>query len=585
MLEEPKISWINGQPFSDKYQDIYFSSDAASEVERVFINPTTFDDLSRTKPQITTLELGFGAGLNFCVTAQRFLDQKANGRLHFISFEKHPFSKKDYAKTFANLDRAIPFSSNLIDQAPALLPGWHRRSFVGGKISLSIFYGEAIEGLRDITNRHKIPIDFCFLDGFNPAHNPDLWSDEILLEITKNLRTDSQLTTYTAAGKIKRGLKKLGFEITKVDQRPIKRESIFGVYKGPTFKQAPPSPREVHILGAGIAGATVARQLAEAAVDVQLWDPNGPGFGASRISASLLHGRLLGDQTADADFRVNAFHYSNNFLKAYSSFKQCGVLQINGSNMSTDKMLRIKKAYPYSDDWLQLLDRKEIEEVSGVKVESKNALWFPDGGTVDLPRLCQELLNHPNIHLNLRQPELDSRAVKVIATGAHSLSEYPRNHLETYRIEGQIDFVKTKVTPFSPIVGDGYLVPVENNLCAIGATYEYQELSPNVATKQNLLRNFPIQLLSSIRYERGARCVSSDRVPVIGEFSNNCWISNAHGSLGTSSAPLAASIISSNLLGWIPPISRDVEKILVPHRFKERQNRRGELKSTKSFIK
>ena len=248
-------------------------------------------------------------------------------------------------------------------------------------------------------------------------------------------------------------------------------------------------------------------------------------------------------------------------------------------------MLRIKKAYPYSDDWLQLLDRKEIEEVSGVRVKSKNALWFPDGGTVDLPRLCQELLNHPNIHLNLRQPELDSRAVKVIATGAHSLSEYPRNHLETYRIEGQIDFVKTKVTPFSPIVGDGYLVPVENNLCAIGATYEYQKLSPNVATKQNLLRNFPIQLLSSIRYERGARCVSSDRVPVIGEFSKNCWISNAHGSLGTSSAPLAASIISSNLLGWIPPISRDVEKILVPHRFKERQNRRGELKSTKSFIK
>ena len=121
-------------------------------------------------------------------------------------------------------------------------------------------------------------------------------------------------------------------------------------------------------MGAGIAGATVARQLAEAAVDVQLWDPNGPGSGASRISASLLHGRLLGDQTADADFRVNAFHYSNNFLKAYSSFKQCGVLQINGSNMSTDKMLRIKKAYPYSDDWLQLLDRKEIEELSLIHI-------------------------------------------------------------------------------------------------------------------------------------------------------------------------------------------------------------------------
>ena len=79
-------------------------------------------------------------------------------------------------------------------------------------------------------------------------------------------------------------------------------------------------------------------------------------------------------------------------------------------------MLRIKKAYPNSDDWLQLLDGKEIEDVLGVRVKTKNALWFPDGGTIDLPRLCRELLNHSNIHLNLRRPELDSRAVKVIAT-------------------------------------------------------------------------------------------------------------------------------------------------------------------------
>jgi len=253
--------------------------------------------------------------------------------------------------------------------------------------------------------------------------------------------------------------------------------------------------------------------------------------------------------------------------------------------MSTDKMLKIKKAYPSSNGWLQLLNQKEIEDVSGVKVRSKNALWFPDGGSVNLPGLCQELLNHPKIQLNVRKPELDPHVAKVIATGAHSLSDYPRTHLETYSIDGQIDFVKTKGTPFSPIVGDGYLVPIENNLCAIGATYEYQTLPPNVATKQNLLRNFPIKLQSSVGYERGARCVSSDRVPVIGEFSNNCWISNAHGSLGTSSAPLAASIIASKVIGWIPPINRDVEKIVDPYRFKERQDRRGQLKSKKLFIK
>ena len=73
-------------------------------------------------------------------------------------------------------------------------------------------------------------------------------------------------------------------------------------------------------------------------------------------------------------------------------------------------------------------------------------------------------------------------------------------------------------------------------------------------------------------------------VPVIGEFSNNCWISNAHGSLGTSSAPLAGSIIASKVIGWIPPINRNVEGIVDPYRFKERQGRRGQLKSKKFFI-
>ena len=45
---------------------------------------------------------------------------------------------------------------------------------------------------------------------------------------------------------IKKEIEKLGFEIKKLINDLLK-ESIFGVYKGPIFKQAHPSPREVHI--------------------------------------------------------------------------------------------------------------------------------------------------------------------------------------------------------------------------------------------------------------------------------------------------------------------------------------------------
>ncbi|MFL2523944.1 MAG: hypothetical protein ACJ0RB_11170, partial [Candidatus Azotimanducaceae bacterium] len=57
--------------------------------------------------------------------------------------------------------------------------------------------------------------------------------------------------------------------------------------------------------------------------------------------------------------------------------------------------------------------------------------------------------------------------------------------------------------------------------------------------------------------------------------SERRWISTAHGSLGTSSAPLAAAIIASDLMGWVPPVSRRVLSCVEPRRFIERQARRG----------
>ena len=46
-FESADLSWDKGQPFSKKYNDIYFSKDGADEVERVFINPTNFNELIR----------------------------------------------------------------------------------------------------------------------------------------------------------------------------------------------------------------------------------------------------------------------------------------------------------------------------------------------------------------------------------------------------------------------------------------------------------------------------------------------------------------------------------------------------------
>jgi len=102
-----------------------------------------------------------------------------------------------------------------------------------------------------------------------------------------------------------------------------------------------------------------------------------------------------------------------------------------------------------------------------------------------------------------------------------------------------------------------------------------------MASKQNIETCFLANNPQSERHQRATRCVSSDRIPIIGQLDENLWISTVHGSLGTSSAPFAASIISSQLLGWIPPVSINVEDIIDPERFKKRQARRGILKPLK----
>ena len=580
MFESADLSWENGQPFSNKYKDIYFSQDGAAEVERVFINPTNFDELVKKQRLTTIVELGFGTGLNFCVTAQRFLKQNSSNHLHFISFEKHPLTLKDYQKVFANLSRKTPFCKQMLDQIPPRLSGWHRRVFENGKIHLSLFLGEASEGINDLANRQKVPIDLCFLDGFSPSKNPDLWNDDIFISLSKILYKNSQVTTFTVAGAVRKKLENIGFKLQRIDQRPIKRESLLGIYQTNNGHPTHAIPREVNILGAGIAGSTLARNLAENGVAVNVWDPHGIATGASRISASLLHGRLLGDQSNDADFRAKAFHYSVNYLRQHQSFQQTGVLQLTGPNMDHGKMARIKQSYPDSDEWLHIMNPHKASTIADVTINSPLSLWFPDGGIVNLPNLCKELLDHPLIQFNRGLASLTRSVITILATGVANIEAYSTRALEIYPIGGQLDFVRLNNIPKVPIVSKGYTIPIEKNLCALGATYEYQALQPEIASKKNLETCFLSVSENSENHLRATRCVSSDRIPIIGKLDKNIWISSAHGSLGTSSAPLAASIITSQLLGWIPPISKDVEKIIAPGRFEERQARRGLPKSS-----
>jgi tRNA 5-methylaminomethyl-2-thiouridine biosynthesis bifunctional protein len=338
----------------------------------------------------------------------------------------------------------------------------------------------------------------------------------------------------------------------------------------------------VIVHGSGIGGACMARQLADQGLAVQVFDPGNPTNPAP-ISAAVLHARLLGDGSAGAQFRHSSYHYATSCLKRLAGYQQTGALQLQGPNLNAKKLDRITAAYgaqqPEQRHWLQRVDAETASELSGLCID-QDSLYFPAAAVVNLPQLCSALLEHKNIAVVRRAAEFDKQALNVLCTAGGTRSFPGCEHLEISQIHGQLDyFDSNQLQARLPVVGNGYLVPTQSG-CVLGASYEYtpwpadKARAHNEQINQHLTQSADLTWLS---HERGVRAVSSDRMPLIGclDTEQPLWIATAFGSLGTSAAPLAAAMLASQILGWMPPVSAEVENLTDPNRFARRQARRG----------
>ena len=577
-LTPAALRWQRDTPVSEQFDDIYHSPDGRQEVERVFMAPARISQRMAASEDFCIAELGFGTGLNFVVCATAALRHPAT-RLHWISFEKHPLTQADWNRVAA-AHRDLPLYAELVSQAPPILSGWHRRVLGGGRIILTVFHGDVQEGLPDFAARQRNPVDAWFMDGFAPDRNPAMWDAGLLRSMTPLCRTGTTVTTFTAAGRVRRALQSAGFVMRRVDQRPFKRESLAGQFEG-TGTAARRSKRPaVQVHGAGIGGACMARHLAELGCEVTLYDPGGPAAGGSSIDTAVMHARLLPDGSPAAAFRSGAFHYASSYLSRFDGIRSTGVLQIQGPNMDAAKLERLRNAYAADGDrhnhWLRVVNEPEARRLSGAPVQGA-ALWFPGGGTVDLPTLSRSLIDHSAIHL-VTQPGPDAVGQPVVlCTGAAIRNARALDWLEVATVHGQLDVFAGESFPRVPVVGNGYAVPLADG-CVLGASYEHRPWQPQRATQHNIALNQHLtgqRKLVWRRRMRAIRAIPSDRAPIVGRLDEQRWAATALGSMGTTAAPLAAAMVASELTGWLVPVDSPVQALLRPERFRERQARRG----------
>lgn len=246
--ETAKINWLeNGDPYSEQFQDIYFSSiGGLIETESVFLKYNGFPQrflINNNKPdqshtRIKIGETGFGTGLNFLTSIWYWLQITDFKRdIEYITVEKYPLNKSQLKQIYASFrqkwPKLSPICTELLKQYPDNFSQQENRKFefhlFNQPIKLTLLLDDASSGLQQILSEHKNTIDAWYLDGFAPAKNPDMWQQKLFQIIAKLSKTGTTLSTFTAAGFVRRGLTEAGFNMSKAPGIGKKREHLYGV--------------------------------------------------------------------------------------------------------------------------------------------------------------------------------------------------------------------------------------------------------------------------------------------------------------------------------------------------------------------
>lgn len=486
-------------------------------------------------------------------------------RLHFISVEKYPLTQADLRKALAAWPELATLSQPLIDQWPLPVSGCHRLLFADGRIRLDLWFGDIKEMLPQVPHPATGLVDAWYLDGFSPAKNPEMWTQDLFEDLARLARPDATLSTFTCAGFVRRGLIAAGFAMKKVKGHGSKREMLAGVREGKVPQQsiapwyARPAGREgeVLIIGGGIASAMTALSLVERGRHVTLLCENGePASGASGNRQGALYPLLNGEHDALSRFYSLAFGFARNRLLALAkhhpvAFSLCGVTQLGYDDKSAAKLAKMSQGL-FPPELMHPLSAAEVEQVVGLPCDA-DGVSYPLGGWLcpaDLTRAAireaqasgrlEVLFNAAVTRIaeeadGWRVESRDGRqwhAPNLLVAAGHQLPALlPFAELPLYPVRGQVSHVPTTagLSQLKTVLCyDGYLTPAHNGAHCIGASYGRNQTDLAYRTdeqEQNRARlqacvpqqRWPAEVdVSGAQARIGVRCASRDHLPVAG---------------------------------------------------------------------
>ena len=224
-LQHEGLEWRDDAiPVSKRFDDPYFSiANGLEETRHVFLGGNNLP--RRFRPRFHIAELGFGTGLNMLATALCASQSGTEGPILFTSYEAFPLPTDDIARALTAFPEALAVAGPFLD-------AWAKgaRQFDLGPLRVSVIEGDARQALPRWGGR----ADAWFLDGFSPAKNPELWSDDLMQAVRDHTGPGGTVATYTAAGHVRRALAAAGFTVERRPGFGRKRHMTAGWLDTPT---------------------------------------------------------------------------------------------------------------------------------------------------------------------------------------------------------------------------------------------------------------------------------------------------------------------------------------------------------------
>jgi len=374
--------------------------------------------------------------------------------------------------------------------------------------------------------------------------------------------------------------------------------------------------KTVLIIGSGIAGSSLAYQLAKRNFQVTLLDENNQDeIEIFKNKAAIISPHFMLNNPKYNSLMNKASKYAYDLAREFNYSKKDavieGVIKLYENDIADRLIKNILSIILEKTDFKYLskdLIKKKYD------IDNKVGIYFKNGGWISPHKICSTLIKHKNIKfipkrkvngiaygkklwLVYCQDSNEFAASNLVFCNSFALSETKLfNDIDLKKNRGQINWLPSKKKPaHKEIISDsGYLIPDVSGYDVFGSTYERDNENKNLSMTDFEKNLKTYQKLSGDEIEKndisnagwvGWRAVTPDRIPYVGQvleesrevdnkpsyindlkWHPNLFINTGYGSRGYTLAPFISKCLASLINGSLTPDEENILNYLNPSR-------------------